>query len=332
MSVEIKTSSVEPIRLTFDHLRDRLGEGKQPTRYQEAVHDLQPKVNFHYRPTWDPAHELYDPSRTAVVMEDFEKLLDPRQYYYGTYTIQRAKQQDSQEANFSFVEKRGLLDLMDNELRERITKVVLPLRHAAWGANTNNCYIAAYGFGAPVTSAATFQMTDHLGIAQYITRIGLILSNNDAAILDIAKQAWMDDSLWQPLRKLTEDSMVTKDWFELMVLQNFVIDGLLHPLIFEHFDRKIEANGGAAFSMLTEFMVNWYAEATRWVDAVMKVAAGESAENRALLENWIATWSPTVCEALTPVAEVALQGNAETAMDAVCEELGVRAAKSGLAV
>jgi len=331
MSVEIKTSSVEPIRLTFDHLKDRLGEGKQPTRYQEAVHDLQPKVNFHYRPTWDPTYEIYDPSRTALVMEDFEKLLDPRQYYYGTYTIQRAKQQDSQEANFSFVEKRGLLDLIDSEVRERITKVVVPLRHAAWGGNTNNCYIAAYGFGAPITSAATFQMTDHLGVAQYITRIGLILSKNDPVILDTAKQAWLDDALWQPLRKLTEDSMVTKDWFELMVLQNFIVDGVLHPLIFEHFDKDIEAQGGAAFSMLTGFMVTWYAEAKRWVDAILKVAAGESEQNKALIEGWIAQWSPVVRAALAPVAEAALGASAESTLEAVFQELKARAAKSGLA-
>ena len=66
MSIDLKTVNVEPIRRTFDHLVDKLGPDKNPTRYQEAVWGLQPKVNFHYRPTWDPAHDLYDPGRTAV--------------------------------------------------------------------------------------------------------------------------------------------------------------------------------------------------------------------------------------------------------------------------
>ena len=54
--------------------------------------------------------------RTAIVMEDFDDLVDPRQYYYGTWTIQRGKQQESQEKNFDFVESRGLLDGVDPAL------------------------------------------------------------------------------------------------------------------------------------------------------------------------------------------------------------------------
>ena len=80
MSVEIKTASIEPLRQTFDHVAARIGEGKPASRYQEAVFDIQPKINFHYRPTWEPEYELYDVRRTAIKMEDFDQLLDPRQY------------------------------------------------------------------------------------------------------------------------------------------------------------------------------------------------------------------------------------------------------------
>ena len=331
MSIEIKTASVEPLRQTFDHLKEMLGEGKQPTRYQEGVHGFQPEVNFHYRPTWDPEFEMYDPRRTALVMESFEKLIDPRQYYYGTYTIQRARQQDSQEANFSFVEKRDLFATVPAEALEKIKKLVLPLRHAEWGANTNNCYIAAYGFGAPITSAATFQMTDHLGNAQYITRIGLALANNDTAVLDNAKEDWLNDPMWQPLRQLIEDAMVVKDWFELHVLQNFLLDGAIHVLVFDHFDRAIATQGGTAFAMLTEFTVDWFAEAKRWTDATIKVAGGESDANKALLQKWLGEWTPRVRAAVTPLAEYAFADAAEATLDSVFAELDTRAAKIGIA-
>ena len=80
MSVDIRTAAVEPVRLTFDHLAKRLGPGKTPTRYQEGVLDIQPKVNFHYRPTWDPERDIYDPRRTVIQMADWDQLVDPRQY------------------------------------------------------------------------------------------------------------------------------------------------------------------------------------------------------------------------------------------------------------
>ena len=74
MSIDLKTANIEPIRRTFDHLAEKLGPDKNPTRYQEATFGLQPQVNLHYRPTWDPENLLYDPKRTAIVMEDFDDL------------------------------------------------------------------------------------------------------------------------------------------------------------------------------------------------------------------------------------------------------------------
>ncbi len=221
MSIEIKTASIEPLRQTFDHVAARIGEGKPASRYQEAVFDMQPKINFHYRPTWEPELELYDVRRTAIKMDDFDLLLDPRQYYYGPYVIQRAKQQESQEKNFSFVEKRGLMDPIPEEWKEKIRKLIIPLRHLEWGANLTNYYIASYGYGTPMTSAASLQGMDRLGNAQYITRIGLVLDKNYTGVLENAKEYWLNLEVWQPMRKLVEDSFVEKDWFELHVLQNF---------------------------------------------------------------------------------------------------------------
>lgn len=332
MSIDLKTLSVDPVRLTFDHIAAKLEPGKKPSRYQEAVWGLQPQVNLHYRPTWQPDHLIYDPLRTAIVMEDFDDLVDPRQYYYGTWTIQRGKQQDSQEKNFDFVESRGLLDGIDDDWKARIAQLVIPFRHVAWGGNQNNNYIAAYGFGAPITSAASMHMMDHLGAAQYISRIGLILSANEPAGLDAAKRLWLDDPMWQPMRALVEESMVTKDWFELFVLQNFLIDGVTQPLIFDHFDKDVAAHGGAAFSMLSEFMIDWYAESQRWVDAVIKRAASESVANKQQLETWVASWTPRVQGAVKPLADYAFNSNGVRVLDEIMDRLMARATKTGLTV
>ncbi|NNL84224.1 MAG: phenol hydroxylase, partial [Myxococcales bacterium] len=266
MSIEIKTATTEPLRTTFDHLRDRLGEGKVPTRYQEAVFDLQTTLNFHYRPTWDPASKLYDPDLTAIALEDWDQLLDPRQYYYATYVMARGRQQDSQDKNFSMVEKKNLLSALAPASRERLRSLAVPLRHAEWGANQLNAYIAGYGSGAAMTSAATYQMFDRLGNAQYLSRLGLLLGNGDPAGLDVAKSDWLEADLWQPLRRLVEDLLVERDWFEIHLVQNFLLDGMLQPLIFEFFSDVLAAEGGAAFAMLTEFTVEWFGEAKRWTD------------------------------------------------------------------
>ena len=119
MHIDIKTKNVETIRNTFSHIVRRLGD-KPASRYQEATYDIQPTHNFHYRPTWQPQYELYDERRTAIKMDDWYKFLDPRQYYYGAYVMNRAKMQETADQNFTFVEKRGLLTLMPDEVKQSI--------------------------------------------------------------------------------------------------------------------------------------------------------------------------------------------------------------------
>ena len=328
MSIDLKTTSIEPLRKTFDHIAEKLGGDKTATRYQEAVWGLQPQLNFHYRPTWDQRHALYDPSRTAIAMADFDDLVDPRQYYYGTWTMQRGRQQDAQERNFELVEKRDLLAGLDPAWRERLTHFVLPLRHIAWAGNTNNASICAYGYGAPITSAAGMHMMDALGVAQYISRIGLVLADNETTLLDAAKDAWMTAPMWQPMRELVEHGLVTQDWFELFVAQNFVLDGLLYPLVFDRFDARVVAHGGAAFPMLTEFIVEWHAESGRWVDAMLKLAAAASPANHRHLETWLAQWLPAAAAALEPLAVYAFGDT--VALHEVTAGLRTRAGKLGL--
>ncbi len=329
MSVEIKTTTIEPLRLTFDHLEARIGKGKAATRYQEAVHDFQVTHNFHYRPTWQPELELFDKRRTAIQLEDFDQLIDPRQYYYAPYTLQRARQQEAQDNNFGMVEKRNLLANLPAEWRAHIEHFIIPLRHLEWGANTNNCYLSAYGYGAPFTSTALMQAMDRLGLAQYLTRLALVLDGG-SQILDRAKAGWLQHPDWQPMRRLVEDAMVTKDWFELHVLQNFLLDGAVFPYAYQHFDQAINAHGGIGYTLTTEFMREWQAESIRWTDATIKVAAAASAENITLLNSWVAAWEPRVRDAIAPLVERVFAADAPRILQAIFGDLAARRSKLGL--
>ena len=332
MSVEIKTTAIEPVRQTFSHVARRLGADKPATRYQEATFDLQSDCNFHYRPLWDPEHELYDRRRTAIVMKDWYAFKDPRQFYYGAYVLNRSKLQDTAEKNFEFVEKHGALAGLPKGLTRRIKAILLPLRHLEYAANLNNCYISAYGWGAAVTQATTYAMMDRLGIAQYLSRIGLLIDGNTGESLKIAKQSWMDDPVWQPLRRLAEDSFVTKDWFELFIAQNLVLDGLLYPLVYGRFGGELSQSGGSVVAMLTEFMDEWFSENVRWVDAFVKTAAAESPENKQQLSAWTRDWSARSLDALAPLAKLIYFDDAQTVLEEARAQLQARLGKIGLLV
>jgi hypothetical protein len=61
---ELRQQVIETQRSTFTPLINRYGD-RPPTRYDEASIDIQPTENFHYRPLWDPQHEIYDETYSA---------------------------------------------------------------------------------------------------------------------------------------------------------------------------------------------------------------------------------------------------------------------------
>ncbi|TXT29947.1 MAG: lapL [Rhodocyclaceae bacterium] len=316
MQIDLRTVSIPAQRQTFDHLARRFGD-KPASRYQEGSYDIQATEHLHYRPTWDPEQELYDAGITRIVMKDWYALKDPRQFYYSTYTLTRARQQDTTEANFNFVESRGLADAMPEELKAIALRVLVPLRHAAWGANMNNAFICGYGFGTAFTQPCMYHAMDNLGTAQYLSRLGLLLGDQEA--LEAGKASWMNDETWQPLRRYVEDCLVVRDPFELFVAQNVALDGLLYPLVYEQLvDGYLSSRGASAVAMLCQFMNDWFDETRKWVDAVMKVAAAESDENRAVLQEWTKKWSERASAALLPVVQQAL---GEGAGEAISEEI-----------
>lgn len=330
MQIDLRTVSITPLRQTYDHVAKRLGGDKPASRYQEGTWDVQAKANYHYRPTWDPAHKLFDETRTAIRMQDWYAFKDPRQFYYGAWTQARARLQETAEADIEFVESRGLAANLPAAARQLALDVYVPVRHVEWGANMNNAEICAYGFGTAITAPAQFQAMDRLGSAQYLSRLGLLLGGPEA--LAAAKQAWLADAKWQELRRYVEDSFVLKDWFELFVAQNLVLDGLLYPLLFKRIDDHLTSSAGPAVAMLTRFQAEWYADAAKWVDATIKTAAAESAENKAQLEAWTRAWSERAVKALRPVVAHALGAAADGAVEEALAQFKARCAKAGLTV
>lgn len=331
MNIDLHSREIRPLRNTYDHVAKYIGQDKTATRYEEATYGAQPSANFHYRPTWAPEYEIFDAKRSKVVLADWYCLKDPRQFYYSTWTNTRARQQEAMEANFQFVENRGLLSMMDSEAVDLALNILLPLRHVAWGANMNNASICAYGYGTAFTAPAMFHAMDNLGIAQYVTRLGLVMG--EPADLDTAKEAWLNAPEWQGLRQLVEDSFVIADPFELFVAQNLCLDGLLYPLIYGQFVNKTLAQKGASsVALMTSFMTDWLDETSRWIDSVIKRASTESFDNKQLIQQWTQDWSARALLALQPLSEKAFGADSTSVLAQVKAGFEQRAQKIGITV
>lgn len=328
---EIKSIYIKPKRETFGHVERRIGKGKSATRYQEATYDIQATGNFHYKPLYNSKFELYDKNKTAIKMDDWYKFLDPRQFHYSSYVSTRAKQQEVTEQNFTFIENRGLINLIPQDVKENILTKILPLRHYEWGANLNNLQLVSETYGAALASPFMFHATDRVGNAQNITKNALMISENDTQVLDVAKELWEKDSSWQPLRKAMEDSFVIEDWFELHIAQNVIMDGFLQPLFFDLYEKKLNENTIGTQGMMTEFMRVWFKESKKWLDKIIQVASSESSENSEILSKWAIKYIEIMEEATLTLAKNLFE-NPDEVVESIKTELIARLNKNGLKV
>ena len=234
------------------------------------------------------------------------------------------------EADYVLIMNPDVVLAPNGDGDDYVLKLLVPLRHVAWGANMNGAYQCAYGYGTAITQPCLYAGMDQLGIAQYLTRLGLLLGTPGE--LEAGKQAWLEAPAWQPLRRLVEDTWVMKDWFELYVAQNVVLDGVLFGLAYKEVDQALSERAGPVVSMLTRFQAEWAQDANKWVDAVMKVAAAESPENKALLSEWYAHWRARVQEALAPVAALGLGSDGAQALERALAAVDARMNKAGLSL
>ncbi|MBL4802723.1 MAG: aromatic/alkene monooxygenase hydroxylase subunit beta [Emcibacter sp.] len=332
MSLEIKINVIKPRRQTFAHVAKRLGEDKPATRYQEGTWDMQPTTNFHYRPIWDSKREIFDTGLTIIKMEDWYTFNDPRQFYYGTYTLARHKMMEAEDSHFKVIDKNKMMDLMTPEWLQKVKEYLLPLRHFEWGANMNNCDSADKAYGVAVNQVMLFSAMDRLGMAQIISRIGLQLDDSTGKSLDQAKIDWMESDLWQGVRKMLEDSFVVEDWFELLVAQNLCMDGVVFPLFYQHFEDAGRDQGGVAIAMLNEFMQDWGKDEKRWLDHLLKVTAAESPENAIIMSKWVSHWMDRAVNAFTPIAHHILGDEAPNILQSIRNDIIKRANKSGIEI
>lgn len=326
MTLEIKTSNIEPIRQSYAYIERRFGL-KPATRYQEVSFDIQAETNFHYRPLWKPEKTLNDKTHTALVMEDWYAFKDPRQFYYGTYVQHRARLQDSAESNFTFFEKRKIADVISDDVKALVVKFLIPLRHIEQTANLHMMSGSAYGYGTVLTQACIYAAMDHLGMAQYLSRIGLALDGATGEFLTEAKTYWMNDPVWQGLRKLCEQTLTEQDYFKLYVYQNLAMNGFVQELIYQQFDQKLVDLGARDLAMLTEFMQDTLNDLGKWSDSVLKTAAAESEHNKQLLNQWFNQYLAEIKAAFQPWVETALSRDI---LDQAEQKIRDRAKKLGI--
>jgi phenol/toluene 2-monooxygenase (NADH) P1/A1 len=302
---ELRYQVIEPKRQTYQNVIDRLGD--QPaSRYLEATLDVEPRENFHYRPTWIADRELYDERFSALRLTDPYAYTDPRQYYYTPYVTNRAALHDEFGKTLAYLEERDLLARLPEGWRAVLSSVVVPLRHYESGAQLISVTGARFAYGTSLEQCCTFAAFDRIGNAQMLSRVGIAVAGGTADVLGAAKREWLDGAHLQPLRRLVEEIMVVQDWAEGLLAVDLV-DSLLYPQVFAGLDERALLGGAGAYSLVAQHFTGWFADQRKWLDALVKAWSddpehGES--NHRHLDRIRQTWGPRAEAAVAALTKV----------------------------
>lgn len=299
MQYELRHQVIPAKRQTYQNVIDRLGD-KPASRYLEATLDVQPRENFHYRPTWMPDRELYDERFSALRLTDSYRFTDPRQYFYTTYVTTRSGLHNDFGKTLSYLEERDLLAKLPPDWHAAISSIVVPLRHYECGAQLVSVAGARFADGTSIEQCCSFAAFDRIGNAQMLSRVGIALGGGTRDRLDAAKQAWVGGEHLQPLRRLVEEIMVLRDWAEGLLAID-LIDSLMYPLLYRGLDEAALRGGAGAYSLVAQHFSSWFTDQRKWIDALVTAWAADpehGATNRDILGRIVATWAERAREAV----------------------------------
>ncbi len=303
MQFELRTQVIEPPRKTFQHLVDRYGD-RPASRYEEGTIDVQATANFHYRPLWAPDKEIYDAAYSAFLLADPYSFTDPRQFYYAPYVTSRADMHEAFGSTLDYLERRGLLDRLPEAWARLLQEVVLPLRHYEAAGQMNLANACRFGYGTSITQCAGYAAFDRIGNAQMLSRAGISFGGGTAEPLEIAKRDWLEDAAMQPLRKLSEQMLVEKDWAVALVTLD-ITDQLIYGLLYIYLDEAALMGGAGSYSLLAQHLAGWFADQRRWVDALYKAWCADPTHGEAnakLLGEVVEQALASATAAVTPIA------------------------------
>lgn len=311
------------------------GRRRRPNVYDEITSHVQWGETFRGRFPELPSQGAYyhfpeeyklgywDPSKTKWSSDDWEAFRDPSQLTYRSYHEVQFERENSLSAVLEAARRTTALTDVDDEWLHALRSFFGALRFAEWGVSMACQYVSRFAISAAITNCALLQSFDELRHTQRIAEWTRDLETVHGGFADYRKH-WMEAPTFQPLREYLEHVCVTKDWGEVVLATNIVLEPLLQPV-----QHALLSNVGHAHrdAVLPHFSYSLQLDEQRhwgWGRALAQMLHADE-HNVARTQEWIDAWYPKAERAVAAFGAVfdALDGREvfETAFDAAKEEV-----------
>ena len=200
----------------------------KPTDYQVTTSALlyYPERGFEVEtPVWQ--HYVKYQRGSALQCADWEAFEDPAHTTYSSYVAARRDQE-------AFLDR--LYERPARKPAPQLAPLLGPLsalRFFLHGIQMTAAYVGSLAPSGRISVVAAFQAGDELRriqrVCQWLSRSGMTIPELDA----LGRELWQQHAAFQPLRRLTEELLVTYDWAEALLGLNGVIKPIFDRLWFE---------------------------------------------------------------------------------------------------
>jgi len=284
---------------TYSHLEHL---GRRPSDYEVTTSNLlyYPARGFAVKVPVERWYQVYQ--RGSLLRSgDWEGFADPRATTYSRYVALMREKEIFVEGLLSSIEPdydRGLSEAW----MTRLERVLTPLRYPTHGLQMTASYVGQMAPSGRVVVTCAFQAADELRRVQFLAYRMRQLQYSHASFGESAKNVWLGDPMWQPLRALIERMLVTYDFGEALVLLNLVVKPLYEELFFRQFAQLALSQGDhileRALHSLYEDGV-WHRD---WMAALLRHVFTDRPENRGVVERWVSRHYPIALAAMAEFA------------------------------
>jgi hypothetical protein len=248
---------------------------------------------------------------TALVHPNWFSFRDPGSHWQRTYVRMQAEQERAIARSAEDAAADGVFDEFDPVwVRE-----ILGRHYRAWSYAEYGLFKA---FGVAQREALSdtlgnvlcFEAFDRMRHAQCIVLHLLELEDHIPGFVDDgAKAVWLEDPRYQPTRRLVEELLASNDWGELAVVTNLVFDPILTEISVSQLVRRFGPFHG---DPVTAHLIGTTERDRRrnlaWTQEFVRMVTGDEVpareSNRAIIEGWVASWTPRVEEAAKALADL----------------------------
>ena len=252
----------------------------------------------------------WEQSSTKLVHPHWFDFRDPAKQWQRTYVRMQAEQEQSIERTCEDASRSGGYDDIDKDWLNSI----IGAHYRVW-AYAEYALFRAFApaqreaLSDTLGNVLCFEAVDRVRHAQAIVIYLMEIEDNVKGFVDEgSKDLWLNDPIYQPLRRMAEKLMLeTTDWAEVGIATNLIFDPIVSAVGVSQLVRRFAPFHGDSITPFIIGTVERDRDRNRaWTDEFVRMVTGpevpEAEANLAVVQNWIDKWTPLAIEAVHAMA------------------------------